>query len=170
MESILEDIRVVDLTHVWFGPWTTMMLAEMGAKVIKVEPPWGALGRIEEYGPMYGGAAPSFHHLNLNKKGMVINLKHEEGLKLIKALIEARPELESVVADLMPGATGKPGSQIMKHRMKDEPKTWKELPHVDPRERGGALPQFRIDPRRIKQALIDANEKMDRLIEKWSAL
>ncbi|HUS78795.1 MAG TPA: CoA transferase [Patescibacteria group bacterium] len=106
MESILEDIRVVDLTHVWFGPWTTMMLAEMGAKVIKVEPPWGALGRIEEYGPMYGGAAPSFHHLNLNKKGMVINLKHEEGLKLIKALIA---KSDVIINNFAPGTMEKLG-------------------------------------------------------------
>ena len=56
------------------GPWTTMMLAEMGAEVIKVEPPGGALGRIEERGPMYGGAAASFHHLNLGKKDLVVNL------------------------------------------------------------------------------------------------
>lgn len=90
--------------------------------------------------------------------------------KLIKALIEARPELEAVIEELTPGATGKPGSQLMKHRTKDEPKTWKTLEHVDPRERGGALPKLQMDPRQIEQSLRGANEKMDRLIEKWSAL
>ncbi|MFB0558469.1 MAG: CaiB/BaiF CoA transferase family protein [Candidatus Bathyarchaeia archaeon] len=106
MKTILEDIRVVDLTHVWYGPWTTMMLAEMGAEVIKVEPPWGSMGRIEEYGPMYGGAAPSFHHLNLNKKGMVTNLKHPEGLRLIKELIK---KSDVVISNFAPGTMEKLG-------------------------------------------------------------
>lgn len=106
MESILEDIRVCDLTHVWYGPWTTMMLAEMGAEVVKVEPPWGALGRIEEYGPMYGKASSSFHHLNLNKKGMVINLKEAEGSKLIKALI-AKSDI--IINNFAPGTMEKLG-------------------------------------------------------------
>ena len=106
MDSILEDIRVVDLTHVWFGPWTTMMMAEMGAEVIKVEPPWGSLGRIEEYGPMYGMASSSFHHLNLNKKGMVINLKNPDGLKLIKELIK---KSDVIINNFAPGTMEKLG-------------------------------------------------------------
>jgi CoA:oxalate CoA-transferase len=106
MESILEDIRVCDLSHVWYGPWTTMMLAEMGAEVVKVEPPWGSLGRIEEYGPMYGKASSSFHHLNMNKKGMVINLKEPEGLKLIKALIA---KSDVIINNYAPGTMEKLG-------------------------------------------------------------
>lgn len=90
--------------------------------------------------------------------------------KLIKLLIETRPELESVIADLTPQAMGNPGTQLMKHRKKDEPKKWKELEHVDPRGRGGALPKLQMDPRLIEQALVAASAKMDRLVAKWSEL
>ncbi|MBN1683543.1 CoA transferase [Candidatus Bathyarchaeota archaeon] len=106
MEKILEDIRVIDLTHVWMGPWCTMMLAEMGAEVIKVEPPWGALGRIEERGQMYGGAAPSFHHLNLSKKGLVLNLKDSKGIELIKQLIS---KSDVIISNYAPGTMEKMG-------------------------------------------------------------
>ena len=106
MKNILEDVRVLDLTHVWFGPWTTMMMAEMGAEVIKVEPPWGALGRIEEFGPMYGGASSSFHHLNLNKKDIVINLKSPDGINLIRELIK---KSDVIISNFAPGTMEKLG-------------------------------------------------------------
>ena len=83
----LEDIRVVDMTHVWFGPWCTMMMADLGAEVIRVEPPWGAIDRISE-GLLYGGAPYTFHHLNQNKKDLTLNLKTPEGMHLLKELIK----------------------------------------------------------------------------------
>lgn len=100
MDQLLEDIRVLDLTHVWFGPWCTLMMAEMGAEVIKIEPPWGSLGRFSERGPMYGGASPTFHHLNLNKKDMAINMKDERGKKIFKELVA---KSDVVVTNFVPG-------------------------------------------------------------------
>ena len=87
MRKPLEDIRVVDMTHVWFGPWATMMMADMGAEVIRVEPPWGAIDRISE-GLLYGRAPYTFHHLNQNKKDLTLNLKSPEGMRLLKELIK----------------------------------------------------------------------------------
>jgi crotonobetainyl-CoA:carnitine CoA-transferase CaiB-like acyl-CoA transferase len=106
MNKILEDIRVLDHTHVWFGPWCTMMLAELGAEVIKIEPPWGALDRIPEGGRMYGGVSTTFHHLNLNKKDIAIDLKNPKGLKIYKDLVKIS---DVVVENFSPGTMKKMG-------------------------------------------------------------
>jgi len=106
LEKPLSDIKVLDMTHVWFGPWSTMMLAALGAEVIKVEPPWGGLGRIPQRGDMYGGASSTYHHLNVNKKAMAINLKTEEGLNLFKELVKIS---DVVVQNFAPGTMEKMG-------------------------------------------------------------
>ncbi|UCH56588.1 MAG: CoA transferase [Candidatus Bathyarchaeota archaeon] len=97
--KILEDIRVLDLSHVWFGPWCTMMLADMGAEVIRVEPPWGAIDRLGE-GALFGGASYTFHHLNLNKKDLTLNLKDSRGLGIFKELVRRS---DVVVQNFRPG-------------------------------------------------------------------
>ena len=99
MAKILEDIRVLDLSHVWFGPWCTMMLADLGAEVIRIEPPWGAIDRIAE-GARFGGASYTFHHLNLNKKDLTLNLKTPEGLTIFKELVK---KSDLVVQNFSPG-------------------------------------------------------------------
>jgi crotonobetainyl-CoA:carnitine CoA-transferase CaiB-like acyl-CoA transferase len=99
MEMPLEDIRVLDLTHVWFGPWCTMMMAEMGAEVIRIEPPWGAIDRLAE-GALFGGASYTFHHLNINKKDLTLNLKDPEGLAIFKELVK---KTDVVIQNFSPG-------------------------------------------------------------------
>jgi len=99
MAKILDDIRVADLSHVWFGPWCTMMLADLGAEVIKVEPPWGSIGRVAR-GPLYGGASTIFHHLNMNKKGISLNLKDPRGVEVFKNLVRVS---DVVVQNFAPG-------------------------------------------------------------------
>jgi crotonobetainyl-CoA:carnitine CoA-transferase CaiB-like acyl-CoA transferase len=107
MKKILEDIRVIDLTHVWFGPWCTMMLAELGAEVIKVEPPWGSMGRLSQIASdVYGGATTAFHHFNLNKKGISINLKDPKGSKIFQDLVKVS---DVVVQNFSPGTMEKMG-------------------------------------------------------------
>lgn len=98
--KILDDIRVLDLSHVWYGPWCTMMLADMGAEVIRVEPPWGAIDRLAD-GALFGGASYTFHHLNLNKKDITLDLKNPEGLEIFKELVK---KADVVVQNFSPGA------------------------------------------------------------------
>jgi len=99
VKKILEDIKVLDLTDHWFGTWCTMMMADLGAEVIKIEPPWGATGRIGS-GPMFGGVSPTFHYLNLSKKAMAIDLKNPKGLEIFKELVKVS---DVVVQNFSPG-------------------------------------------------------------------
>jgi len=105
MEKILEDIRVLDLTHAWFGPYCTMLFAGLGAEVIKVEPPWGALGRMGP-GAMIHGASTSFYALNLNKKDLAINLKSPEGIEIFKELVK---KTDIVIQNFLPGTMERMG-------------------------------------------------------------
>jgi CoA:oxalate CoA-transferase len=84
--TMLDKIRVLDFSHVYFGPYTTMLLADMGADVIKVEPPWGDIARF--YPPLFGGASRVFHYLDRNKRGLTLNLKDPKGVEIAMALVE----------------------------------------------------------------------------------
>ena len=98
--KMLEDIRVLDLTQFWFGPFCTMMLADMGAEVIRVEPPWGSPDRVAD-AYIVGRSSYTFHQLNLNKKGLTLNLKTPEGIRVFKELV---PLSDMVVQNFRPGA------------------------------------------------------------------
>lgn len=99
MSMALENIRVLDLTHYQAGPTCTMLLADMGAEVIKVEPPWGDQGRFLP--PLdKGGLSPYFAHLNRNKKSIALNLKHTKGVEILKELVKVS---DVVVENFAPG-------------------------------------------------------------------
>lgn len=84
----LEGIRVVDLTRVLAGPYCTMMLGDMGAEIIKIEQP-GTGDETRGWGPPFAPNSDSayFMAINRNKKSITLNLKHEEGKKILKELI-----------------------------------------------------------------------------------
>lgn len=84
--SVLEGIRVLDFSHVYFGPYSTMMLGDLGADVVKVEPLWGEVAR--EYGEMFGGVSSVFHYLDRNKRGVTLNLKDRKGVEVALRLAE----------------------------------------------------------------------------------
>ena len=83
----LTGLKVVDLTHVMAGPTCTLMLADMGAEVIKIEKiPAGDDTRYM-VPPRIGDEAASFLMMNRNKKGIALDLKTAGGAKVLRRLI-----------------------------------------------------------------------------------
>ena len=81
----LQGIRVLDLSRVLAGPYCTMVLGDLGAEVIKVEPPEG--DETRGWGPPFAeGESAYYLCVNRNKRGMVINLKTDEGKKILRDL------------------------------------------------------------------------------------
>jgi crotonobetainyl-CoA:carnitine CoA-transferase CaiB-like acyl-CoA transferase len=86
MAGALEGIRIVDQTQVMAGPFASMLLADMGADVIKVEPPEGEHARQVGLDAAPGVAA-SFLAVNRGKKGITLDLKQPEGVAVLKRLV-----------------------------------------------------------------------------------
>jgi len=82
----LEGLRVLDQTQVMAGPFCAMLLADMGADVIKIEPPGGESTRGMDLQLPSGVSAP-FLAVNRNKRGMVLDLKRAEGVAILKSLV-----------------------------------------------------------------------------------
>jgi crotonobetainyl-CoA:carnitine CoA-transferase CaiB-like acyl-CoA transferase len=83
----LSDVRVVDLTAMVMGPYCTQIMADMGADVIKIEPPGGDNTRDISVGPE-PGMAGVFVNVNRGKRSVVLDLRSEEGKDTLRALIE----------------------------------------------------------------------------------
>jgi len=103
VQKALSGIRVVDLTRVLAGPFCTMMLADMGAEVVKIERP-GVGDDSRAFGPFVDGESAYFMCLNRNKKSMVLDLKSEDGKKIFKKLVS---EADVVVENFRPGTMEK---------------------------------------------------------------
>ena len=99
----LSGITVIDLSHVYNGPYATFLMAMAGADVIKVEPQHGE--HLRSRGDM-GGAALPFAMLNSNKKAVTLNLKAEKGRQLLREMA-ARADI--LVENFAPGVTDRLG-------------------------------------------------------------
>ncbi len=76
MPGALEGIRIVDLTNVILGPYGTMLLADQGADVIKVEAPEGDVVRHIGKPARTPGMGPTYLYVNRNKRSLCLDLKN----------------------------------------------------------------------------------------------
>jgi len=101
----LDGIRVLDLTHALAGPYCTMLLGDLGADVIKLEPPTGDHSR--QWGPPFIGSESSyFLSVNRNKRSVVLDLKHAAARSAARALAMAS---DVVVESFKPGTAERLG-------------------------------------------------------------
>jgi len=107
--DLLKGIRILDLTNVLSGPFTTLHLAWLGAEVIKVENPQGGdlarkLGCVPDYNKKLLGT--SFLAQNANKKSITLNLKEEKAKEIFKKLVRTA---DIVVENFRPGVMDRLG-------------------------------------------------------------
>ena len=104
----LQDITVLDLTRVLSGPYCTMLLADLGARVIKIEQP-GKGDDTRAWGPPFlEGESAYFLSVNRNKESVTLNFKHADGLALLHELI-AKANVDVLVENFRPGTLTKLG-------------------------------------------------------------
>jgi len=101
----LGGITVVDLSRILAGPYCTMLMAELGARVIKVEPP-GRGDDARHYGPFVAGKSAYFQSVNRGKESIALDLKAEADRAIFEALLETADVL---VENFRPGTMEKLG-------------------------------------------------------------
>lgn len=101
---MLEGFRVLDLSRVIAGPYCTMLLADLGADVVKLEHP----DRGDDLRAMRGveGMSAPFAAVNRNKRGIAVNLQHPEGAKLA---FELARRADVIVENFLPGGAARLG-------------------------------------------------------------
>jgi CoA:oxalate CoA-transferase len=86
MPGPLDGLRVVDLTRVLAGPYATMILADLGAEVLKVEIP-GSGDEARNFGPFQNGVSAYFMSINRGKKSVTLNLQKDQGKQILRRLV-----------------------------------------------------------------------------------
>ena len=100
----LTGIRVIDLTRVLSGPFSTMLLADMGADVVKVETPQG--DTVRGQGEVVAGLSWYFASFNRNKRSLVLDLRKDEGKAVLAKLLE---RADVLVENFRPGVLAEMG-------------------------------------------------------------
>ena len=106
MPQALEGLKIIDLTQHLAGPFCTMLLADMGATVYKIEPDWGDASRTSPQYPTVNDYNSYYMHVNRNKKSIVLDLKSEKGVQALKRLIKAS---DVIVENFRPGVMDRLG-------------------------------------------------------------
>ncbi len=101
----LDDLIVLDLSHILSGPFVTMTLGDFGARIIKIEPPGGDATR--QWGPPFlGHDAAYFYAINRNKESVQLDLKSADGRQLLEQLVR---RADVMVENFRPGTLDKLG-------------------------------------------------------------
>jgi CoA:oxalate CoA-transferase len=101
----LSGLRVVDLTRILAGPFCSMLLGDMGAEVIKIEPP-GEGDPVRQQGTIVDGLSWYFAQFNRNKKSITLDLYAEEGKAILSRLLE---RADVLVENYRPGVLTRMG-------------------------------------------------------------
>lgn len=101
----LSGVRILDLTHVLAGPYATMILADLGAEIIKVEQP-GVGDGTRAIAPHVNGESSYFMSMNRNKESITLNLASDVGRELLLKLVG---ECDAVIENFRPGVMAKLG-------------------------------------------------------------
>lgn len=105
MHKLLEGFKILDLTRLLPGPYATLLLADLGAEVIKVEEP-GTGDPVRWIPPLKDGTSYQFHLLNRNKKSLALNLKASEGCKIFLKLVRTT---DALIESFRPGVAARLG-------------------------------------------------------------
>lgn len=100
----LSGIKVLDMSRVLAGPFAGRMLSDLGADVVKLEPPEGDITRM--WGPKEGGISGYFHQQNAGKRNISVDLRNARGASLVKALIQ---ETDVLIENFRPDVMGRLG-------------------------------------------------------------
>lgn len=104
-KGLLDGVKVLDMTRVLAGPYCGMMLADMGADVIKIEVP-GRGDDSRKNAPIVNGESAYYMNLNRNKRGITLNLKNEKGRELFKEMVK---KADILLENYRPGVMEKLG-------------------------------------------------------------
>ncbi len=107
MQLPLAGIRVIDLAQMWAAPAAAMYLADQGAEVIKVEPPWGDdARRTFTLPPLPNGESRAFLPLNRNKLGIAVDIRHPAGREILYRLVQ---KADALIHNFRPGVAERLG-------------------------------------------------------------
>ena len=119
MDGPLDGVRVLEFSEIIAAPFAGMVLSDMGADVIKVEPPWGEAWRlIRQFIPL---ESRTFMAVNRGKRSLPLDLSRPEGLEVVHKLL---PETDVAIVNYRPGVPYK-----LRHRLRG-PVHEKPSPHL----------------------------------------
>lgn len=101
----LKNIKVLDLSRVLAGPYCSMLLADLGAEVVKIEVPERG-DDSRSFGPFINNESAYFMSINRNKKSITLNLKHPKGKEIFKKLVK---HFDVILENFRPGTMEKLG-------------------------------------------------------------